>query len=315
MVRHACPHCECDIESSDKKAGPKIACPECGGKMRVPQPAAKAATGRAPRKRKRAKGILDDLPALPEEADALGEPLATYDTKNTAASRAILITLGIGFCFGSIVRLAVAWGTMGIEPILSALILVGIGAFLLFCGFSNAFRHVVVFTNGLVNIEPGAAKVIPWTDIEKVWQSITEHHVNDIRVMTTYLYTIETRDGDQLEFGMGLPDVQVLGDTIQQEVSRVLVPRMLEAYEGGEKLTFGPLVVDESGLTMKSEFLRWEDIQEVKLAKGAFVVRKKGKWFKWGKVPVPDVPNLWVFLVLVDKILGIDSPIESKKFS
>ena len=36
------------------------------------------------------------------------------------------------------------------------------------------------------------------------------------------------------------------------------------------------------------------------------VVCKRGKWLSWKNVPVAKVPNFFVFLALVDSIIGVN---------
>ena len=42
------------------------------------------------------------------------------------------------------------------------------------------------------------------------------------------------------------------------------------------------------------------------MQQGAVVVRKKGKWLSWKSVNVAALPNLFVFLALVDNIIGVN---------
>ena len=39
--------------------------------------------------------------------------------------------------------------------------------------------------------------------------------------------------------------------------------------------------------------------------RGYISVSKRGKWFNWCSIPVSAVPNLRVFLALVDQIVGV----------
>jgi hypothetical protein len=35
-------------------------------------------------------------------------------------------------------------------------------------------------------------------------------------------------------------------------------------------------------------------------------IRKAGKWLSWSKVQAREIPNLYVFLTLVDQIIGVN---------
>ncbi len=168
--------------------------------------------------------------------------------------------------------------------------------------------RVTVDANGLTHIQNGRTTSMRWDDISTVWQSITKRYTNGIYTGTTYLYTVQANDGKKLKLTNSLNRVEKLGNTIQNEVSKRHFPRALETYNSGGTVSFGNLTLNRMGLTRGSDTLAWSEIQGVQMQKGYMEIKKQGKWLRWAKIPVSSIPNLFVFLTLMDRIIGINTP-------
>src|SRR5262249_43133910 len=97
-----------------------------------------------------------------------------------------------------------------------------------------------------------------------------------------------------------------LGETIQAEVTRVQLPPARSRFKRGEPVSFGSLTIDAKGLSHEKSTLMWSEIKAIKLEKGIFRIQKKGGWFTWTTEPVDQIPNVMVFLALVDEIVGVN---------
>ena len=78
-------------------------------------------------------------------------------------------------------------------------------------------------------------------------------------------------------------------------------------YEQGEIVKFGRLAVSDKGLHSGTKVLEWHDIKGVKIKDGYISVSKRGKWLNWSNIAASSIPNLSVFLTLVDEIIGIQA--------
>ena len=306
MMRFPCSECGKNLRLAKRMDGKTITCPSCRKAIVVPlQLAEEADAEPAPPTRLKAandpSSILDRLPAnLPAEIKQLGAPVALY-------KGSVLFTIAMMYIGAALLLLGPALAcNIGCGGILLALgILMIVGA------WQDRNRRVAVFTNGLVHVRGQTADVIPWSEIESVWQKITDHYDSTgvLKLRTTYLYTIQERGEDEtIVLGEDLNDIKTLGETIQEEVTRVQLPGALAAFKRGETLTFGPLTIDTKGLAHEQSTLAWSEIKGLKVDKGVFHVLKKGNWFTWTTVTVDQIPNLMVFLALVDGILGINQP-------
>jgi hypothetical protein len=196
-------------------------------------------------------------------------------------------------------------------------LLVLFGRFLIGHSRRNLSLRVAIFSDGLVRIRHRTVDICSWDEIESVYQSWPlniEHlavHLRDMHSggysLPHYVCTIHRRDGKKFVFDELIKNVVKLGELIQQEAMRCLLPRALARFQEGKRVTFGTIAVDQKGFTSGNAFLPWGEVVEVKLAQGGLMVSKEGKWFSWCKVSAASIPNLFVLLALLYKSVGLRS--------
>jgi len=164
-----------------------------------------------------------------------------------------------------------------------------------------AYRNlrVYVFTNGLVRAKGGQADVVRWDHVEAVWQNIFR-----VYATTNHTYTVRRGDGATFKFNSILRNIAHLGQTVQQEVTRVLLPGAVAAYNAGTVVPFGTLNVSVQGITHGRETLAWNQVQGVEVKQGKVSVKKAGKSWAWVRLRVSTIPNFFVFMGLVNYALS-----------
>jgi hypothetical protein len=191
--------------------------------------------------------------------------------------------------------------------LVAALVLAPLGIWGFIYCFNTLGLKVILHEGGLLQIKRNGELVIPWEDIEYVWQQITEHYTNGVYTGTTYVYTLQLYDGIKLKYTNNMfSNVQKLGEAILHETSQTLYPKALARFNKGKTVDFGTLGVSRDGLSYGSSTLSWREIEAVKIKQGYISVRKRGKWLNWCNIAVASIPNLYVFLSLVNQIVGID---------
>jgi hypothetical protein len=183
--------------------------------------------------------------------------------------------------------------------------MVGFGVYLLFNWWKNRGAYVQVYSGGLARIQGAKVQEVRWDDIRAVWQSITKHYRNGVYTGTTYLYTVMTNDNRKVTFGNEFKGVEQLGQLIQTESTNRLFPRMIAAYNGGQPVPFGDFTISKEGISHKNKNLSWAEIEGAQINNGYVTFKKQGKWFNWANVPVAAIPNLIVFLSLIDHVVGL----------
>jgi hypothetical protein len=181
-----------------------------------------------------------------------------------------------------------------------------LGILLLYLGKAIDWQsRIVVFRKGFAHFQREKIIVFPYDEIVAVWQSITKHYINGIYTRTTYNYHVRGK-GSELSLSSAFPNVQWLGERIQNEVIARQLPRSIQTLNERGTVRFGRLSVSPDGIGCDGMILPWDQVEEVEIQEGVISVRMHGKWFSWGNVKAAEVPNIFVFLSLVDKIIGIN---------
>jgi hypothetical protein len=157
---------------------------------------------------------------------------------------------------------------------------------------------VYVFTNGLIQAKEQQRDVVRWDQIEAVWQKVVR-----TRYSTSYKYTVRRSDGTSFTFGSPLKDVANLGQTLQQEVSRLHTPRAIAAYDSGAPVTFGLFTLGMQGISNGRELLPWNMVKSLQVNRGTVSVHKEGQMLRWASADVANIPNYPVFVNVANHAL------------
>lgn len=166
----------------------------------------------------------------------------------------------------------------------------------------QAARRLHLFEHGLAEVgKSGEVSVFRW-DTMTVLQEITERYANGIYVGTTYVYTLYRADGTTLKVTGFYDQPERWGPALQQEITRAQLPGLLAGLEQGGTLTYGELSVNLGGVATSKDSLTWPQIEKAELSQGVLVLRKAGKKLPWARMPVKKIPNLFLFLALVEQL-------------
>lgn len=161
------------------------------------------------------------------------------------------------------------------------------------------FEHGFLYKKGNEAVQP-----FRWDQIEAVWYQVTRHYTNGVYTGTTHRYKVRRRDSYEIVLNDRFTKVGQLGETINNQVTKTLLPQVVAAYNAGQTITFGPLSVNRQGLTnILGKLLPWSEITGIDTQSGYIAVRQAGKWLKWSNQPVARIPNAFVFLALVKSLL------------
>ena len=242
----------------------------------------------------------------------LGAPKEEYRFKivRTLIGGLFMLALGIGAIAFIVISEHISLATMDFSAVDTSgdfWVFMIIGLVLLVCGvwsfinlFLNFDMRVIICEQGLVRTKKGQIEVVRWEHVDAFWQAVTKRYMNGIYTGTTHIYTLRRSDGAMFKFNDTINKVEALGNTIQREVTRVLLPRFIYAYNTGSTVTFGPLSINQQGISNSKEMLPWSQIKDLQVRKGIVSVKKEGKWFNWSTVGVARIPNFYVFMALVD---------------
>lgn len=262
------------------------------------------------------RGVAPRLDALPDEFvqanEPLGRPTAVFSFGRR--QRLAWIAAGILATVLGIALVALLW----LLPIQNAgadmngrhsgqllgLLLAGVGPVLVLYARKYRLLHAVTSSEGVALIENDTVSWCRWQNIETVWETLLAGETSSTLQASArgenHMFRVRCRAGKELVFRSFLDDLPWLGQIIKHETLPYLLPPAVAALKAGEALSFGPLSLDSEGLSAGADkFLSWAELKDVQAANGLLVASRIGKRWAWLKVPLGQVPNAHVLLVLV----------------
>ncbi len=254
----------------------------------------------------------DSPEGLPQVASQLGATTAEFSARRgwlmanmIAGPIAVLIGVPM-FIFGIVAAVAILRGEVKKGALRGPVLAVGLGSLLIGAGIYvplRAYRNwglkVLVFEKGFVHFQKGRIQVFRWDQIQTVWQQISKAAATGILGDADVL-TVVRSDDIQVRIDDHIARRKTLGQLVQKETLKHMLPSTVAAFERGEIVDFGPLGISSEGLHNKHRVLPWSDLADMKLdKKGSLTVSQRGKWLNWLNVPANQIPNAHVLLALV----------------
>ena len=209
------------------------------------------------------------------------------------------------------------------------LMAMGVG-FFRYARRTNRFR-VFVHDGGLVSFRRGAYEVFPWDAITEVYQTLAEDYPPRKSGASAYLvglvvaaarglalevalpggstlrparmFVLHRADGARLRLGDFWDRLSELGLTILRETTRRQLPPALEAFDAGNAVRFGPLLVSREAIEFHRDHLPGAEFGGFAVKKGTLYIRRKGRLLSWHSVRTGKVPNFLLLLTLGEELL------------
>jgi hypothetical protein len=233
----------------------------------------------------------------------LGAPQSEYRVR---IKKAIIILVILAFALGALfIGTAFAGGDSSelVIFILVALLFIGGGLYMALTPVIYRSWRVYVCADGFVFKRGNKIDAFRWDQIESMWQAVTRRYSYGVYTGSTHKYTIRRKDGVQVVLNDRFADVEQLGTTISQAITNLLLPQVVAAYNAGQTIAFGPFSISLQGVSNGQESLPWSQIKEMGVKQGIVTVRKEGKWLNWSTIRASQVPNIFVFMALVNYVL------------
>lgn len=161
-------------------------------------------------------------------------------------------------------------------------------------------RKAELFTNGFVYADWRSKLVFRWDTIAEVYVT-PRFYKNQSRIIN-WMITVRRNDGQQAEIG-GLENVNQLGQLIQTEVAKRLLPQALKAYQSGQKVQFGPqLSLSLEGVHSDKNTLPWPQVAGIKLdRRNNVIILQKDKRMPWEQIRSNRVGNPLILKAILNK--------------
>ncbi|HCI82865.1 MAG TPA: hypothetical protein DHW02_24600 [Ktedonobacter sp.] len=238
----------------------------------------------------------------------LGTPIASY--KPLLGNPLAIIGMMLGVIIADVLLFYIIYSLGFILYILLAIPIAAI-AYGIYAFIDYKVR-VYQFTNGLVHAKGQQIATIRWDQIDAIWIKLMRqrYYIGIAGALASALassrrtqnITVRRVDGATFKFTNMLRGHVQLMQGIEQAVMQAHMPRAVAAYQSGQVIPFGPLTVSRQGMGNGRETIPWQEVQSVDVKRGYLYIKRVGKTFSWASVDVSKIPNLLVFVSLVNGV-------------
>jgi len=238
-------------------------------------------------------------------SEALGARLKTHAA---AKAKYWLIPLGVAIFAGGVFTALGPWlfpdprAGLGTEVFVSIL-----GLFFMLLGAATAAsvflrrnRRVHVHERGIVE-ERGTRRT------EMLWDEVAtlvsiRHKLTQAFGLVTHnieSHTLKTDAGKKLVVDHLLADIASLGNEVERQVTRCLLPKIRARLAKGESVSFSPLTVTDQLISRGQKTLPWEQVAGAATAHGEVRIFRRGEPSAWVKVRYGSLTNAQALLQLI----------------
>ncbi|WP_262057379.1 DUF6585 family protein [Streptomyces sp. STR69] len=165
----------------------------------------------------------------------------------------------------------------------------------------QAAKRLHLFENGMIaDQETGVGTVAVRWDRIRLYEEQVQKIINGIP--GPILYTcVATSPGVSVTVTNFYEKPRTWAPAMQRAVLLAQGATAQQAFLDGEVLDFGEFDLSTAGVAHRKKVLPWTQVGQVKLAGGAVAVTKTGESAFWARAMAKSIPNLQVFLAMVDK--------------
>lgn len=341
MTSFICPSCKRVQEPSGAIAGSRLTCLGCGKELLVPAGAAQQlltdarthsgslptmsadewgrldgalATTNSLSASRPAAPSLEPMPAAPDlrrrtelppgiprgiSPDLLarlGGPLSVHESSTSRSAWRLLVG-------GLLLSLAVASLATGGGIVPICLLLAG-GLFLIRGANSGNHEAIVLCRDGLIYKGKDTCW-FQWNAVQTVAHSFSARDSD-----TGRSFVIQLRNGERLALHQTLSEHPILVRQIDDVLTRLWLPEVAAKMRGGQYFRFGPFVADIRSLALPDRRVDWPAVVDayVKSDLVCVAVKQGGSAALWAQVPIDQVQNAGLLVVIVNKLVESHSP-------
>lgn len=160
-----------------------------------------------------------------------------------------------------------------------------------------------LYEAGLIYARGGKTAVFFWDDLEHVYLTLNHNSRANIHHLHCQLHQ---SNGRRLAFDFldkEMADIKLISDTIQRHIIQHQLPLMLAQFHRGQIIDFGPIKLDQIGITAGKKSMLWQEVESLRIQMGMINIRQRGQRRPWARVAAAKTANAFLLAVLVDQIL------------
>lgn len=172
-----------------------------------------------------------------------------------------------------------------------------VGGWIMLTSVTYPRLHIFACPGGLIYAK-SKPEIIRWGQIEGLWKD--QHTKKGSNRLCSY--TLRRTDGAIFVLPSNLSRIELLGNRLEAEVTRRMLPRAIATYRAGTPLYFGDIIVQSQGIGIKRKTLPWNELKNIRIDESAVSIYRQGDVADWTSINLSDVPNVAVLSEIVDYI-------------
>ncbi|GLV58098.1 hypothetical protein KDH_49320 [Dictyobacter sp. S3.2.2.5] len=171
----------------------------------------------------------------------------------------------------------------------------------------NALKHynwrIYLFNGGYIHARGSQLELFRWDQIQAVYVNITRS-----RSRVNMNFQVRRSDGALWKYGSAIKGHSELGAQVQEAVTRVQLPRVVEAFNSGAQIPFGRLNVNAQGINDGKKIIPWDQIGTIEMNQGKVAVRQNGRLLTLSSIKASEVPNFNLLMSLAQYVTSRRQP-------
>jgi uncharacterized protein DUF6585 len=163
-------------------------------------------------------------------------------------------------------------------------------------------RRVDVYERGIIEQRGNRLTQVSWDDVASLTcQRVQVRQVGGLVTHNIASYRLLTHAGKKLRLDHLLSDIATLGEEIERQVSRSLLPKVRARLAAGENVEFAPFTLSERGISLRQRTLGWEQLAGAEVARGEVRIFARGEPGAWTRVAYGKLSNAKALLELLSE--------------
>lgn len=164
----------------------------------------------------------------------------------------------------------------------------------------QAHRWVALHKNGVrIHWTRGKAHMLLWNQIEGLSCNTTEAVFLGRTQKTRYHLTLYSIRGKKIHIDDHIKDLSDLAQRIKAKIHPRLLPKMRAAFQRGETLHFGPVLIHQHAIHVREQDIPWEQISHLNVGSGKLVIEFQSKLPI--RIPVGKIPNVELLIQVLQE--------------
>jgi hypothetical protein len=164
----------------------------------------------------------------------------------------------------------------------------------------NRGRHILLFEAGLIDQHQSTVTTIRWTDvrwlrvIKNPWLS-TGVQIG-LRDSGEHRLVVALDPLSPADSNSAIPAARLVEiiNGVLYFVAQDVLPVLLQRYDAGEDLDFGPLTVNRQGLRVGATLVPWAEVEDIDSHGDDLLIMRKSVRGFWQRLPYHDVRNAYL---------------------